>query len=173
MFNSLRNFLSDKLYPSFYSLGGRFHQIIGRKKKSYITGKPDQVKTADHYLMDSFVNVSKTLPPKFDSVADRLMAESTTTSNSSRHDQQQLFLQQTKRTTSESQIDEFKNKEIFDQLQQLNQLLRSIISDYSKTNSYNTSFLRELIHNIYQDLHVILSNLDIKIMLETDVTKKL
>lgn len=120
-------------------------------------------------LIDEFsVCQPKILPPKFDSVADRLIADQNIKDYESDTDTQQLFLN-TKRHDECTR----NNGDILEQLKQLIQLLVTITSEKNQSILYNTSFLREIIYNISQDLNVILANLDIRIMLDQNPDKNI
>lgn len=167
MFESIRSFFTNKICTPINKIGYRFHQKIYQPRKYSHTHSNRASSEIDQLIDASFVNtLSKQLPPKFDSVADRLMSSVKETSSPPIRNQQQLFLHNKSRVLENGDMRHF---EVVEQLKQLKDLLQTITSEDLNSVPCNLSFLREIIHNIYLDLHVLLTNLDIKLMLESDV----
>lgn len=159
MIGSIRKFFSDKLGPTFHCPGSE----SGRKKhknQCFALKKTPQFSNEDLLLGDAFVHTPRFLPPKFDSIADRLMDQVSTTPKQDCYDYQQLFLKPSINRFTLQEKKPLSNQEIIQQLSQLSDLLNSILSEYTLTGNYSNSFLREIIHNVCLDLNVILLNLD-------------
>ncbi len=118
-------------------------------------------------MSDSFVRTQQILPPKFDSIAERLMDQVHTTQKQDLSDHQLLFLAHSRNSSTLQERKPSCNQEIFQQLKELSDLLKSILSEYTLTGNYSSSFLREIIHNICLDLNVLLQNLDNQVSTES------
>ncbi len=168
MIRSIQGFFSEKIYPSFHCLGNRLRGILKCNEISSHSNSRSATGNKDHLLVDSFVHTPRLVPAKFDSIADRLMDQMSTPKKQSISDNQQLFLQTTANCFNLHEKGSFNNRDIFQQLNRLAELLTSIVSEHSIAGTYNNSFLREIIHNICLDLNVILVNLDDQITIESD-----
>lgn len=162
MIRSIQGFFSEKICPTFRCLGNRFGKILKRNNNYCISAFSKE----DHLLVNSFVHTPRLPPPKFDSIADKLMNQMDTPQKKSSSDYQQLLL--TANCFNLHEKSSFSNRDIFQQLERLTKLLASIVSEHSISGNYNKSFLREIIHNICLDLNVILVNLDDQITIESD-----
>lgn len=168
MIKSIRNFFSDKIGPKFNSLGFRISKVINHNNRHYTLKNNHRCGIEDQLLSNSFVNIPKLPNPKFDSKADLLIAEAAVPKIIENNDHQQLFLQSVKSSFALSEKQRLNNNDVFQQLNRLTELLQSISSEYSINGSYNTSFLREIIHNICLDLNVMLATLDSKLYSYTE-----
>lgn len=83
-------------------------------------------------------------------------------------DCQQLLLKSCRNPYSLRETEPLSNQEVIQQLQQLSDLLNRIISEYTLSGNYSSSFLREIIHNICLDLNVLLLTLDNQVKAESN-----
>lgn len=165
MLDSIRKFFSDRFGPTVHyreKKSGRIkhdNQCLAFKKAS-------QFNEEDLLLDDSFAHTPIPLPPKFDSIAEVLMDQVSTTPKQDCSDYQQLFLKPSRNRFDLQKEEPFSSQEIIHQLRQLSDLLNGILSEYTLTGNYSSSFLREVIHNICLDLNVLLLNLDNQVRTE-------
>lgn len=167
MIHSMRKSLLDKICSTV-----NFQESKSRRMKNndqcFASKKTSQSSKEDLLLGDSFANIPISLPPKFDSKADLLMDQINNTPEQDSFDCQQLLLKSCRNPYSLRETEPLSNQEVIQQLQQLSDLLNRIISEYTLSGNYSSSFLREIIHNICLDLNVLLLTLDNQVKAESN-----
>jgi hypothetical protein len=166
MLGPIRKFFSDRFGPNAHCM--RSNSVKKKPDGHYSALKmTPQFSKKDLLLDNSFTHPPKFLPPKFDSIADQLMDQFSTSPKQNCSDDQQLFLKSSRNCIPLQEKEPFGIHEIIQQLRQLSNLLNSILSEYTLNGNYSSSFLREIIHNICLDLNVVLLNLDNQVKTES------
>ncbi|NLL12668.1 MAG: hypothetical protein GX267_04625 [Fibrobacter sp.] len=166
MIRSISKLFSDRTHPTTY-FGESNSSKIKHNDQCIAIKKKDQSSKEDLLLGGSFAHTPRPLPPKFDSIAEMLMDQANTSPEQDSFDCQQLFLKLSQNRYTLQKEEPFSSQEIFQQLRQLSDLLNSILSEYTLTGNYSSSFLREIIHNLCLDLNVLLVNLDNQLKTES------